>query len=259
MFYSNKFPKNDDGDRRRCRRRRRAWSSSPSGDQLITQYPFYGRKFSSGLQYQDWCPRVAALQKLGRTTVKAVVRSGLTDEAAFKLSLDENQHREPLGDLDRAYAIVEYRKRFGKTVADAMEMFELQKSQTLRLCKLVTFPETLQHAVADDIVPTTHAIKLMGHLGTDTDEATLTKWIERTSAGKMSVAELERALHKESPKPTRGEAIVAAVSLYRTVEGKGSTTPTVQLRPRKFSRDTLTAEERHTAIRDLEALIALLR
>lgn len=154
--------------------------------------------------------RLTALEELGWDKVSAIVREDLKDaREVFKVSLFENEARKTYNDLDRGYAIVKYRE-LGYDFAELESVFSLGKRQLSLLQSLTNFPESLQEAIADVGLSTTHALVLQSARakfpGLD-----LEVWIERVLKEGLSVGRLKQLIREEQ-KEEQG------LSLFETQE-----------------------------------------
>lgn len=140
--------------------------------------------------------RVQALRALSVDTVLAFVRTDLSDEDAFALAFLDNQERRTLSDVDRGLAILRYRQYHPDVAMDRIAVrFGLKRSQAYRLLKLTTFPQVLQDAIVDGVVPSTHALAVMAQLrGADDD--TIRGWIDRVRNERLSLTRLETLLRE---------------------------------------------------------------
>jgi ParB family chromosome partitioning protein len=212
------------------------------------QFPVILRRKRDGkLQVISGFRRLAAIDKLGWDKVKAVIRNDLDDDAeACRVSILENEIRQTYNDLDRAYAILAYR-RMGKTAGEIEEIFKVGARQRQRLEELTTFPKALQNAVADGRVPSTHAVKLMQHARKfeDTDISAWIKWIADDNA---SMKQLNAALKEEVADGKRGQPVELFVAKEK--DGRRS------LRIRPISIDeSLSAKQRKALLKDLKRVI----
>lgn len=95
---------------------------------------------SGQLQVISGFRRITAIKSLRWPTVNAIVRSDLDDDAtACRVSILENEHRQTYNDVDRAHAILAYRK-MGTSADEIEELFRVGARQRQRLEKLTTFP-----------------------------------------------------------------------------------------------------------------------
>jgi len=213
---------------------------------LLRRVPGEGRfQLISGFR------RVTALQKLRWSHVNAIIREDLDDDVeAVRVSVIENEIRQTYNDLDRAYAILAYR-RMGKTTAEIGELFKVGKRQVQRLQKLVNFPEELQDAVADGSVSSTNAVRLMQHIDQH-PEADLSAWIARIKEGELTYTQLNKAL-KEEAAQDKGDT---PVEFYvpREKDGKKS----LRIRPISISED-MNEDQRKKLIKDLQAVLKFVK
>jgi ParB/RepB/Spo0J family partition protein len=141
--------------------------------------------------------RINAIKKLGWKQVDSIVRKDLdNDIEAFRVSIIENEARKTYNDLDRANAILAYR-RFGKSNAEIEDIFKIGERQRQRLQELTQLPEELQEAIIDEKVASTHAVRLMQHKRKFPD-TNLLDWIQRIVDENMGYNELNRQLKAEA-------------------------------------------------------------
>ena len=217
------------------------------------QFPILLRRIPSSGRFQliSGFRRVAALQKLRWDHVNAIIREDLDDDAeAVRVSVIENEIRQTYNDLDRAYAILAYR-RMGKTTAEIGELFKVGKRQIQRLQKLVDFPEELQDAVADDRVSSTNAVRLMQHVD-QYPKTDVSAWIKRIEEEKLTYKDLnkllkEAATDKDEEKP---------IEFFKEREKNG--VKSLRIRPIAISSD-LTEGQRKKLIKDLNAVLKFVK
>lgn len=151
----------------------------------------------AGVRYQliSGFRRCTAIAELGWTTVSAIVRNDLADDVeAFHVSLIENEQRKTYSDLDRAYAILAYR-RMGKSTAEVNEIFKVGTRQRQRLEELTNLPKGMQLAIADGKLSSTNAVRLMQHARKyKLPDSEIQNWVDTIAESKPSYNELGRLL-----------------------------------------------------------------
>ena len=208
------------------------------------------RRAGKKLQVVSGFRRIAAIRQLRGTTVSAVVRDDLDDDAeACRISILENEVRKTYNDLDRARAIVAYRE-IGKTNADIGEVFQLGKRHIQRLKKLTSFPETLQHAIADGTVSSTNAVRLMQHV--DKYREDVNEWIEWIRENQPTFAELNKALNQRVARDKDEKNIELFVE--QTKSGNKS----LRLRPISIN-SSLTPTQCDSLLRDIDAIVKFIQ
>ena len=217
------------------------------------QFPVVLRREDSG-KYQiiSGFRRIHALRRLGWEKVKAVVRKDLGDDSeACRISILENELRQTYNDLDRAYAILAYR-RMGKSDAEIQDIFRVGARQRQRLEGLVTFPKALQEAVADGGVSSTHAVKLMQHARKyeDYPAAKINKWTKWITENKAGFRQLAGALADEFADEKESQPV--EVYVVRTRKGEKS----VRLRPISIHQG-IDADRKKQILGDLREMISL--
>jgi ParB/RepB/Spo0J family partition protein len=97
--------------------------------------------------------RLHAVISLGWKKIPAMVRTDLNDDLhALQTSVLENEQRQSYSSVERAYAMVAL-KNSGYSNRMLSSLFRVGKRQLQRLCKLTTFPESLQSYVAEGRIP----------------------------------------------------------------------------------------------------------
>ena len=114
-----------------------------------------------GPPYQVVCGhrRVRALLALGGSTVKAIIRPELSDAEAFKLSFLENEERQNLNDLDRANLVGKLQEQ-GKTQEEIGAILDRSARQVRRYAEILSFPEAVRKAIAEEKISTGHGLVL---------------------------------------------------------------------------------------------------
>lgn len=206
----------------------------------------------SELQVISGFRRLTAIQSIGWPTAHAIILDDVSDEAAFRLSVLENEKRKTYSDLDRAHAITKYRK-MGYKVGDIAEnVFGLSRKQIERLQALTELPDFMQEAIAEDRLPTTQAMVLKQlHDKFGGASVDLEFWSDRAVNEALSVRDLRaavlEALQTEPTKP----------SLFSASDKDGKTI--IRLKALKFEPASLSDEEREVLESDLEAILAQVR
>ena len=181
--------------------------------------------------------RIAALQRLERPTVRAIVRDDLTDHAALAQCLLENVHRKAYSPLELSMAICRLKEE-GETMARIAQMLGLGKRQTQHLELLTRFPGPVRDALDAGTLRATHAITMMKALGPDATDDGVAPWIERVRVERPSVLALARALGAE----VRQSRARQPVRLFK-VDGEAGTTLSIALLPRRLVPSEMTPEE----------------
>lgn len=180
------------------------------------QFPIVLRKKKDGkLQIISGFRRIAAIQKLGWETVKAVIREDLeVDTEACKVSILENEIRQTYNDLDRAYAILAYRK-MGNNSAEIEEIFKVGIRQRQRLEALIKFPKELQEAVAGKDISLSHAVRLMQFIRKN-PRIKVQKWIDWIVKNEATFSQLNAALNSEADAKSKKQQ----TKLFQETKGK---------------------------------------
>lgn len=193
--------------------------------------------------------RCTAISELGWSTVSAIVRNDLADDVeAFHISLIENEDRKTYNDLDRAYAILAYR-RMGKSNAEVNEIFKVGSRQRQRLEELTNLPKSLQIAIADGKVSSTNAVRLMQHARKHKLPASeLQNWIDRIADEKPSYVQLGKDLKTSVVKDKKAQTIDVFVDASK--DGVKA----LRVRPIRIDA-SLSADQRKALVADLKKMI----
>lgn len=188
----------------------------------------------SGFKYQliSGFRRVTAIKELGWKKVDAIVRSDLDDDFdAFKVSIIENEDRKTYNDLDRANAILAFRK-LGKSNKEIEDFFNIGERQRQRLQELTKLPPELQEAVEDGLILSTHAVRLMQHKRKYPD-TNIASWVKQIKEENLAMNELNKRLKAEAQE----EDGKKTVELFVENKEKGKK-PTYRIRPISISENT---------------------
>lgn len=220
------------------------------------QVPIMVRRKQGQRKYQliSGFRRVTAAAQLGWETIAAVVRNGLSDEEAFRVSVLENTARKTYSDIDRAFVMKAYEQR-GHSSADIGGLMGLTKRQVNNIKSLLELPKEVQAAIDDEgqTFSTTHALTLK-KLRKKYPKLDYKTWIKRVNDENLSVAQLLRAVNEAN----KGKAAKGAMkSLFRD-DGTDFETGDVRLRPVKFNVRTLAEEERDRLRAELQEILKLL-
>jgi ParB family chromosome partitioning protein len=138
----------------------------------------------------DGFRRFRAIRELGWTSVRAIVRRGLSLEAMHRIAFAKNVVRKNLRPLEKANAIRLARVR-GCTPVVITEQFGISEKQIRRYDALLEFPKPLQQVVDNGALSMAHATVLARHGDID-----VTDWVKQVQTGHWSAAELSRVLRK---------------------------------------------------------------
>jgi ParB-like nuclease domain len=116
--------------------------------------------------------RFRACQLAGLKEIPAIVREGLSDEAAFRLSLIENVQRENLTPMEEARS---YKRlsRAGHTQADIGKMVSKSQSYVAHKLRLLTTPTPLTHFLESGTLTENHlrqALRLKAIVGKEIED-----------------------------------------------------------------------------------------
>ena len=213
------------------------------------QFPVILRKPKGAKQYQiiSGFRRCRSIQSLEWPTVKAIVRSDLDDDMAFRISFMENERRKNYTGVDKAHAIAKLRLR-DKTDAEIQDIFGLGKTQIDRYKQVSTFPPVIKDAISDGKIKTTHSLALMRAFNAHGDKVDLADWIDRVDAEELSVRKLTRLLNSQFGKPKKKKR-------YFEKQKDGG----FRLYPMRFDPKTTTAADKRAMITRLGSALALLK
>ena len=170
------------------------------------QFPVVLRGTEAPSQIVCGFRRIRALQELGARTVKATIRTDLTDEDAFKLSFLENEQRRNLDDLDRANIVGKLQSQ-GKTQEEIAGILGRSRRQIARYAKILSFPARIKNALAEKRISAAHALILNAALEKvdDLDLGLLIQQIQDQDLSALDLSKRLRALAKEkrAAKPER--------------------------------------------------------
>jgi ParB family chromosome partitioning protein len=153
--------------------------------------PILVRPLQSGYQLIAGERRFRAAQMAGLVKVPALVRE-VTDEQLFEWSLVENIHRRDLNAIERAKAYQRYLAAFSLTQAQAAERLGEDRSVIANYLRLLDLPDEIRQMLIDGRLTMGHARAI---LALPTDELRR-KLANRALAGRLSVREVERLVHK---------------------------------------------------------------
>lgn len=218
------------------------------------QLPIIVRSMPSGqFQIVSGFRRVAAIQDLELPYVAAIVRSDLSDEDAFRVSVLENSARRTYSDLDRACLIMTYKDR-GFSSVDIAHLLGLRKRQKNNLLSLLELPRPVQAALErpHGVFTATHALLLRQAMRRQ-PQLNCDAWIRRCEDEHLSVAQFRTALNSAGRSRQEG---------YFTSMFNGAHTDwpakKVRLMPVAIDFDGLTRQEKVALRNELERLLVLL-
>jgi ParB/RepB/Spo0J family partition protein len=163
------------------------------------QIPIIVRRTQGKKKYQiiSGFRRTKAAAQLRWKEISAIVRSGLTDDEAFRASVLENTARKTYSDVDRAYIIKAYKDR-GHGGEEVAKIMGLTDRQVRNLASLLELPETVQAAIDDpeQHFSTTHALTLKKLKGIY-PRLDYRKWVAGVNGEQLSVSQLKRRVTAE--------------------------------------------------------------
>ena len=212
------------------------------------QFPVILRPYEGSRKFQivSGFRRSRAILELGWDTVKAIVRTDLDDDMAFRVSYLENEKRKNLTGVDKAHAIVKLRIK-GKSDEEISEIYGIGQRQLERYKKVSTFPDTLKSAISEGEILTTHGLALMKVIDAHGDKVHAAEWVKRTFEEGLSVRQLTRELNKEFGKVRKPKRY------FEKSKGGG-----FRLYPMRFDPKTTDDETKAKMLDKLRAAIELL-
>jgi ParB/RepB/Spo0J family partition protein len=217
------------------------------------QIPIIVRRTQGKKKYQiiSGFRRTKAAAQLRWKEISAIVRSGLTDDEAFRASVLENTARKTYSDVDRAYIIRAYRDR-GHGGEDVAKIMGLTDRQVRNLASLLELPETVQAAIDDpeQHFSTTHALTLKKLKGIY-PRLDYRKWVAGVNGEQLSVSQLKRRVTAEY----RGKQELAFESIFQR-KGTDLRRGEFRFAPVKVVISEMSDEEKTKLKGELEALLS---
>ena len=169
------------------------------------QIPIIIRRTQGKKKYQiiSGFRRVTAAMALGWTKIAVIVRTGLSDDGAFRAAVLENTARKTYSDIDRAHIIRAYRKT-GNEGDEIARLMNLTKRQVRNLLSLLELPDSVQDAIddPDQYFSTTHALTLK-QLKSNYSDLKFDPWVQAVNNEELSVSQLKRRVNKEHDKEAK--------------------------------------------------------
>ncbi|MCO5177131.1 MAG: ParB/RepB/Spo0J family partition protein [Thermomicrobiales bacterium] len=159
--------------------------------------------------------RWRAAQMAGLRSVPVIVREA-TPAQLLELALVENVQRADLNPIEEALAYRQLTTEFGLTQSAVAERVGKSRPAIANSIRLLSAPESIQEAVANEQISAGHAKAL---LAVD-DPMTLEHLLRQVISGDLSVRETERLVQRtaDAPRRTRPTASHAADPAVRAVE-----------------------------------------
>jgi ParB/RepB/Spo0J family partition protein len=194
--------------------------------------------------------RCTAAREIGWTHITAIVRSGISDEEAFRASVLENTERKTYSDIDRAYVIRAYKAR-GIGSTDVAALMGLSKRQANNIQSLLELPEVVQDAIDDNeqYFSATHGLTLK-KLSSTYPQLEYEGWVKLVNEKELSVAQLKRQVNAEY----RPEAQSGFQTLFN-VTGTNLDEGEVRFMPVKLKLSELADDEKAALKAELKALL----
>lgn len=156
--------------------------------------PVVVRRQGEGYELVAGERRWRATQALGRTTIPAIVREGLTDRDMLELALVENVQRQDLDALERARGFQQMIDVLQLTQEQVAERVSLKRSTVANHLRLLELPEPVQRAIARGLISMGHARALLAVPGAK-EQA---RWMERVVRDDLSVRQVEQLVRTEA-------------------------------------------------------------
>lgn len=178
--------------------------------------PIVVRPKGTGYQLISGERRLRAFRILGKTSIPATVREGVSDQEMLELALVENVQRKDLDPIERALGFRRMMDQLQLTQEQVADKVGLQRSTVANQVRLLELPENVRQALAKGLIQMGHARALLG-AKVDSDRLALLERTVREDLSVRSVEDLVRNLTK------RQEPVSAAES-----EDEGGKTITPQ-------------------------------
>lgn len=123
--------------------------------------PVVLRSTTSGYELIAGERRWRASQALGKETIPAIVREGVTDQAMLELALVENLQRADLDPIEKARGFQQLLGQ-GLTQEEVAKQVGLQRSTVANFLRLLELSEAVQKAVTQGLTTMGHARALLG-------------------------------------------------------------------------------------------------
>jgi ParB family chromosome partitioning protein len=153
--------------------------------------------------------RLRAFRELGRTTIPALVRTGVSDGEMLELALVENLQRRDLDPIERAQGYRDMIQRLGLSQEQVADKVGLQRPTVANHLRLLDLPEAAQQALVKGLIQMGHARALLGCK----DDSTSQRLLEKAVRDDLSVREVEALVRSRSAAPAaeRGEPVKVVV------------------------------------------------
>lgn len=166
--------------------------------------PIVVRPRGSGYQLISGERRLRAFRILGKATIPAIVREGVSDQEMLELALVENVQRKDLDPMERAVGFRRMMEQLGLTQEQVADKVGLQRSTVANQLRLLELPEVARQAMAKGLIQMGHARALLG-AKTEADQIAL---LERTVREDLSVRSVEQAV-RQLQQPTGGGSVAS--------------------------------------------------
>lgn len=162
--------------------------------------PIVVRPKGAGYQLISGERRLRAFRILGRTSIPATVREGVSDQEMLELALVENVQRKDLDPIERALGFRRMMDQLQLTQEQVADKVGLQRSTVANQVRLLELPENVRQALAKGLIQMGHARALLG-AKVDSDRLALLERTVREDLSVRSVEDLVRNLNKR-PEPS---------------------------------------------------------
>ncbi len=140
--------------------------------------------------------RLRAAKKAGLTTVPVVVRTNVSDQDKAELALIENIQRQNLNAIERAKGYKDLQETFQLTQEQIAEKMALSRSSVANTLRYLTLPQSVQNALAGDVITEGHAKIIAGVANPALQEKILENIIKHS----LNVRETEKVAKQDPSK-----------------------------------------------------------
>lgn len=140
--------------------------------------------------------RLRAAKKAGLKTVPVVVRTNVSDQDKAELALIENIQRQNLNAIERAKGYRDLQETFQLTQEQIAEKMALSRSSVANTLRYLTLPQSVQNALAGDVITEGHAKIIAGVASPALQEKILENIIKHS----LNVRETEKVAKQDPSK-----------------------------------------------------------
>jgi len=158
--------------------------------------------------------RFRAAEKIGLTTIPAIVYGDTTNEESMELALIENIQREDLNPIEEAEAYRRLISECNLTQADVASKVGKDRTSITNTLRLLTLPDKIQSLIRNGKISAGHARAILA-LPSDSEKISIA---EKAAADELSVRQIERIIYADKQTKNAAQRKIRSAQLISIEE-----------------------------------------